>query len=397
MSAFPSAKKRSFAFFFGSGMSYDSYKIHGCGAGSVANITRRLFEEDWQYSAERFFLPAPGIDPIFFEETRRCQEFLRLVKEEIDPHLKFRDGHESHYEDLYAAVYHLWNDELEEVVSPLIARSGKELRSRSEPIWSKMSPGGTGQAFRDLLRHSLALIQAVVGNELGRSVDPVGLSLISKMARRVDTLDIFTLNHDGLVEKQLKADGVAYTDGFEDKQSGYRIFSPKWGATPVRILKLHGSLDWSYCLFTKKDGLRFEQTAIFDVPADKCSYEGRPIEVRGDLQFLTGTTVKENSYGYDIIGDLFIKFRELSSEHRTMVFCGYGWGDKGINIRINQWLRDQPINKAVILHRDDPRFVMDKRFWQTRWAKYQATGKVKILPHWLPDCGEDELFAELVF
>ena len=209
----------------------------------------------------------------------------------------------------------------------------------------------------------------------------------------MERLDIFTLNHDALVESQLALDRVHYTTGFENKQDGYRIFDPKWDTAPVRILKLHGSLDWSYCEFTKEDGTHFEQTAIFDRPAEGCLYQGHSIKVRGDLQFLTGTTVKENSYGYDIIGDLFIKFREFSSDHRTIVFSGYGWGDKGINIRINQWLRDQPSNRAVILHEGDPALVTDKLFWQTRWARYEAAGKVIILPHWLSDCNEEDLIS----
>jgi hypothetical protein len=355
-----------------------------------------LFDEKWRYSAEQFYPANPKDDPIFLEEAERCQEFLELVKAEIDPHLIRRDGQQSHYEDLFAALYYLWNDEMAEVVSPLVARSLQALRDASAPILAHMRFGGAGDPFRDLMRHSLRLIQSVVLAELGRPVRPVRLDLITKIARQVGRMDIFSLNHDGLVERQFEDTGVSYTDGFEDRQDGYRLFSPQWDRAPVRVLKLHGSLNWSYCLFTKADCSKFEQTAIFDRPADKCSYDRNPIEVRNELQFLTGTTVKENSYGYDIIGDLFMRFREFSCAHRTLFVCGYGWGDKGINIRINQWLRDQTANKIVILHEGDERLVLDKRFWQTRWAMYHRAGKAKIIPHWLPNCTEDQLFDDLV-
>ena len=384
-----------FAFFFGSGLSYDSYSPLGRGVGTVQNITNRLLGEKWRYSAERFYPADPKDDPIFLEEAERSQEFLRLVKAEIDPHLIRRYGQESHYEDLFAAVYHLWSDEMAEVVSPLVARSLRALQDASAPICARMR-GGAGAGFPDLMRHSLRLIQSVVLAELGRPVRPVNLDLITKIARRVGQMDIFSLNHDGLVESQLETTGIDYTDGFEDRQVGYRIYCPKWDRAPVRVLKLHGSLNWSDCYFTKSDGSRIEQTTIFSQPADKCTYDGNPIDVRDDLQFLTGTTVKENSYGYDIIGDLFMRFRDFSSGHRTLFVCGYGWGDKGINIRLNQWLRDQPMNKMVILHEGDAGLVIDKRFWQTRWTKYHPAGKAKILPHWLPHCSEDMLFDELV-
>jgi hypothetical protein len=293
--------------------------------------------------------------------------------------------------------YDMWNDELEEIISPLIGRSMQELRNVAAPLLATTPPDGTGDRFRSLLNSCRALIQSVVFYELARDVQPVGLGLFSEMAQQVDQLDIFTLNHDSLLDAQLEAAAVDFTDGFENQQNGYCIFSPNWKSASVRLLKLHGALNWRYCRFTNADGSKWDQTAIFARQVADCRYNKNPIEVREEFNFLTGTTVKENSYGHDIIGDLFIEFRHLSSQSRTMVFAGYGWGDKGINIRIDQWLRDQRQNKLIILHQGDERLVSEKRFWLTRWQKYRNAGKLRLLPHWPANCPPDELARELVF
>lgn len=70
-------------------------------------------------------------------------------------------------------------------------------------------------------------------------------------------------------------------------------------------------------------------------------------------------------------------------------------GGKGINIRIDQWLRDQTRNKIVILHANAEKEVQEKRFWLKRWAPYFKKEKVKILPYWLTNCDEKRLLDEL--
>ena len=108
--------------------------------------------------------------------------------------------------------------------------------------------------------------------------------------------------------------------------------------------------------------------------------------------FLSGTTVKEQAYGTGLFGDLFTEFRHRSSTHRTLICCGYGWGDKGINIRLNpQWLRDTPENRLVILHRGSTDAITQRRFWTFRWADFVSAGKVVVVPKWLSDCALADL------
>lgn len=102
--------------------------------------------------------------------------------------------------------------------------------------------------------------------------------------------------------------------------------------------------------------------------------------------FLTGTTVKEQAYGVGLVGEIFSKFREVLSNHHTLICCGYGWGDKGINIRLGQWLRDAKENRIIILHGGSKDEILGKRFWYWRWQEYAAAGKVVLVPRWFAGC-----------
>ena len=111
--------------------------------------------------------------------------------------------------------------------------------------------------------------------------------------------------------------------------------------------------------------------------------------------FLTGTTVKEQAYGVGLYGELFEQFRHCLRKHRTLIFSGYGWGDKGINVRLNQWLHDHPENKIIILHGNGEEEVRQKRFWVFNWDSYFKAGKVQVIPKWLSDCSVEDLKSSL--
>jgi hypothetical protein len=65
-------------------------------------------------------------------------------------------------------------------------------------------------------------------------------------AAEVRELDIFTLNHDLLVEQELADAAIKLADGFGKPGLHYREFDGAWMADgrKFRILKLHGSLNW---------------------------------------------------------------------------------------------------------------------------------------------------------
>lgn len=66
----------------------------------VGDITTSLLEGAWQPHTDGKFYPCqPGDGIKSLGVALRAQEFLRLIKVEIGPHLQDREGRAAHYED----------------------------------------------------------------------------------------------------------------------------------------------------------------------------------------------------------------------------------------------------------------------------------------------------------
>ena len=166
----------STAFFFGSGISFGSYRPFGPDVGTVGNITRRVLSEQWQETGGIFVPAAPGVDPMFLESGRRAQGLLHYIKGELDCHLRLREGRDSRYEDLYAACLQIFQDESGEITNPLIERSIRAIRSAAAPLYVDLPPSGWGDQFLGLVDSARRLIQSVVWLELGQVRDPINPS-----------------------------------------------------------------------------------------------------------------------------------------------------------------------------------------------------------------------------
>lgn len=331
------------------------------------------------------FLPSMETDdPAGADVGQRAQELLRYLKGELDAQLMEREGRDSNYEDLYAAAEQIFQDQAREITNPLIARSVEVLRLATAPLYVGGDSSAFGDPFITLVGRSMDLVQYVVADLLAKVSESKELGVLADVACAVPEVDIFTLNHDQLVERQLKAPDIKVADGFGDARPGCRIFNNHWPDGPgVRLLKLHGSENWYLCRFKQ-----FDRYAAFDHPMEKCYDEdGTRVDDLNPLPvFLSGTTVKEQRYGYDIFGEMFFRFRQLSSQHRRIICCGYGWGDKGINFRLDQWLHDQRGNRLIILHGGNITDIQSQRYWWRRWQPYTNEGKVVIIRNWLGTC-----------
>ena len=370
------------AFFFGSGISRDS------GAPMVDALTDSLLNGAWDAHTDlRFYpsnMPSKG-------EAGRAQEFLRILADRINPHLQHHEGRDANYEEIYAAALQIVWDETSEIVNPLIAESIASIRDATKHVFRSQQPHVDRNTFASLADRATDLVQWTVFHELGKAIKPVGMEAISALGMQTDELDIFSLNHDLLIEHELDRKGVTFADGFGAPWGNNVLrFSWTWNVegTKVRLYKLHGSLNW-YFFRTKL----FDQFGKVKGDPEHCKDENgqRLSLLQPEPRFLTGTTVKEQSYGTGLTGEFFAEFRKRLASHETLICCGYGWGDKGINIRLNQWLRDNLKTKIVILHKGSVDEIRQKRFWFFRWDDYERAGKVVVFPHWLSECTAQNL------
>lgn len=222
-----------------------------------------------------------------------------------------------------------------------------------------------------------------------RIVSRKGLDPIVHTAREVGDLDIFTLNHDTLIESELRDAGLNCEAGFGDRSHGqFSVYEPGWLSKPrpdrvFRIFKLQGSLNWFLYRFPKWA----DQYAIPDHdPYHSRNEHGVLVHaIDQKAAFLSGTIVKEQRYGLGFWDELFTGFRQHLSGHRHLIVCGYGFGDPGVNLRVEQWARNLPgKNRLVILTPEEPEeFLPEKPVWLKLLYEH---GGVVFVSKYLEDC-----------
>jgi hypothetical protein len=371
-------KSLSAAFLFGSGISLASK------APTVQRITKAILTEKWTKHTTGVFVPRRENEIFNPGEgtSDQVQDFLKIVHETIADHLLAREGRPTNYEDLFSAAIQIFEDEIAEITNPLLAESIASIRRSSAYLHSRYSDAQGGNRFATLAKDSTDLIQSVVCQQLSSGIERKELDLISAASQSLGHVDIFTLNHDLLVEEELDNAKIGFTDGFGKKDGGIRQFSWEWNRSrsTVHLFKLHGSINWHLC---RKGNV--DVACRIDRNFESCrDGEGKLVRTLTTTPlFLTGTMVKERSYGHSLFGELFREFHDVLAKHRTLICCGYGWSDKGINTRIDQWLRDAPENRLVILHGKGGEPLEAKSFWVTRWQKYRKAKKVVLVPKWL--------------
>ena len=193
------------------------------------------------------------------------------------------------------------------------------------------------------------------------------LTYLSELSREF-IVNVHTLNHDLLFESFNKTNIINgnISDGFDEYGSdyygkllvkdkddkSYRTYHCRLERykgrynTPIRLFKLHGSLD--YVPFYRRDeyGFLFPENYvkikkgiaagdIMKSRKSKIGYEESPFEYHAD--FLTGTTSKIQRYNEPLLfRKLFKKFRKNLRNAEKLIIIGYGCKDEGINEMIKE-------------------------------------------------------------
>ena len=215
-------------------------------------------------------------------------------------------------------------------------------------------------------------------------------------------IDIFTLNHDVLLENILRESDIHVIDGFGNIDGDLRKWNPELldncDIGNIRLLKLHGSIDWQ--IFRASD-LPNKQLGIYVGPFDinhdnveirdaqNTNYESRP-----DASILIGAANKINEYYHLHFWDLHYRFRKMLRENDCLIVVGYGFRDSAINSQILEWLQNENNKKMVII---DIKNVQDfsKQMgyvfrWNKRWDNLVADQKVVYISGGIQSVSLDE-------
>ena len=169
-------------------------------------------------------------------------------------------------------------------------------------------------------------------------------------------VDIFTLNHDTIIEKMLSARNIDYECGFGDVCNGCRYAAPERfdADCKIRLFKLHGSVDWTL-VADQTD--KWPSSSVVKVE-DGDTWRAR--NKRGAFMqavehelMLIGTLNKLYGYTAGIFIDLYHRFYQSSRKADRIIVIGYGFGDIGINLRLFDWLDASDEYQMIII---DPAF-----------------------------------------
>lgn len=189
-------------------------------------------------------------------------------------------------------------------------------------------------------------------------------------------INVHTLNHDLLFESFNNTGYInnSISDGFDEYGSEYygklihdnrtyhcrlERYTSRYN-TPIRLFKLHGSLDYVPFYREVENGFMIPDkyvkikwgigaSDIMKSRKSKIGYDVSPFEYHAD--FLTGTTSKIQRYNEPLLfKKLFKRFKKNLRQADKLIIIGYGCKDEGIN----------EIIKECFDYNHKPSFIVDK-------------------------------------
>lgn len=255
--------------------------------------------------------------------------------------------------------------------------------------------------LRDLAsmgRLGCSLIETIVSGTLQRKYR-AGFDLIRQLAtdRRVDQLNIVTLNHDTLVEQFLSANKLPFIDGFGGRDGDVRWYEDDVYDAPgarIRLFKLHGSIDWYSFLYGGRS-----RTAIFlGRDPTRAKDQGlKPLMVEfGRPSFLSGVN-KAVAYQRGLFADIHFHFGELLRRCDRILMSGYGWGDTIVNFQLDTWFDRVRSNRLLLLHRHSNELRNNSLIMASGYDAWVQSGQLVCIARWLCEASlghvEEYLFA----
>jgi len=340
---------------------------------NISDITNQAIsgKNIWRYTTGRFYLnhnpeselvmekrfndPISGNANRYYEAKKRCDSdicpilhLIRVAKDEID--LYYQGSKETNYEDIYYFITQLQDAITGLYDNPAIKKSIESIRRKMKPFFTCNDSVKTRISslyhMMDIAKKSKTYIKCIVKEMLYREhhkIEYLRDSLGSILNdSRIEIIDIFTLNHDHVVEDFLKPLNIKYADGFGAEGSygvrywNYKLYDDE--SIKVRLFKLHGSIDWDN--IGNGIGIR----------AGKKSCNIEPVNLSPIM--LIGTFNKMIEYTHGIFAYLYYQFRNRLPQVNHLIICGYGFGDRGINNTIIEWFESDSVNKVIVIEPD---------------------------------------------
>lgn len=370
------------AFILGAGSSIPA------GLPSTAKITRQILsgQNIIRHTDGNYYERIPPLDT----PDLRVQKILKFLKRLRHHATAFYSGHRAlsvNYEDIAHLAIQIRDYRLEvdnPAVQPFVDLIWPDLQDcRMQDNGTPAEETEPGGLFYEAVNYISCMTWGMVTSTPSR-YDHLNCLLQACADQANSSIDVFTLNHDTVIEQCLMKHSVSYVDGFSDPIKGVRYWRPTLYDAPItraRLFKLHGSANWfrfpdnsatgrnPYGIPTSGDFFHTKG------PDGKLQWpqDGRP-------EVLIGTINKMLAYNSGIYAELqqFFYQRLLNATH--LVIAGYGFGDKGINSRIIDWMRQSASNTIQIIEPDVEACSFFSRPTIRHWmAEWCDKGRCEIL------------------
>lgn len=168
------------------------------------------------------------------------------------------------------------------------------------------------------------------------------LAPLIELSVRQGSLTIATLNYDRSVEEAAALQGIECETGIETWLSTRRL---EWPRSGLRLLKLHGSIDWAlheaggWGQLPSKTVQKLDPTAAGAPRLEPAIVFGQAGKLRAEGPYL----------------ELLLAWYRDLQRADTLLVVGYSFRDVHVNEMIARWFNADPAHRIVLLDPADPR------------------------------------------
>lgn len=229
---------------------------------------------------------------------------------------------------------------------------------------------GTGEIYANLARRMLDVLRELVAVT---EKQIAYLTPLVEQGQQECGLTIATLNYDLAVEGAAEARDVPARTGIREWIDNGRW---EWPTKGIRLLKLHGSIDWAWQELRAGDG---------DLPRKVVKALDSPSEPAGDPVLVFGARGKLRAEG-PFLG-LLAEFEKQLSDATRLIVIGYSFRDDHVNELITRWMAE---GKARTILAVDPGWPSGRGGYKVEDFRIQLNRHV-IPPEHRPEAFEPRL------
>lgn len=372
------------AFLFGSGASI------GAGAPNTADLTHAVLSGDGyaRHSDGTYLKGRPLYGEKCDSHVPHLASFLRWLASHLSHYYEGTAGRAPTYEDLYYVTEQIYAEEAGDLDNPLVVEGQRDIHHSLSECAERISPcSRSGARVNVATSEILNYITWVVATELDRQYGTADyLSFIDEARSSTPSshLSVFTLNHDHLLEDYLTSRQIPIIDGFGSAVNSVRYWDPRHllvSHAGCAVLKLHGSIRWFR--FRPDGGDWWDESVGLPLTSDihhTLAPDGRrqhAINFRPLL--LIGTFNKIPDYTGGVFVDLFAQLRRRLDQADALVVSGYGFGDKGINSQIIEWVYRARGRRIVLVHPEPGKLRAAARgAVRNKWYTWLENGLLRL-------------------